>query len=288
MSLIGKADVRLIPLNLRPIFFCMAFEFHKDKETYIKYQRENALNYVIPFIERQLKLKKGMRVMEIGCAEGGVLQAFVHKGVHGTGVELMPSRYEHAKQLLAEAISNGKAEVINKDIYDVDVEIDFPERFDLIVLKDVIEHIHDQNRVLERLRDFLKEDGHIFFGFPPWQMPFGGHQQIAKNKTLSRLPYYHLLPMKLYKGLLKSLGESDRIVEDLAEIKNTGISIERFEKLIKKHHYSISEKEFYLINPIYKYKFNLEAKTQLPLIAGIPYLRNYLTTCVYYLVKKET
>ncbi len=152
----------------------MAFEFHKDKETYIKYQRENALNYVIPFIERNLKLKKGMRVMEIGCAEGGVLQAFIQKGTHGTGVELMPSRYEDAKKLLAEEIANGQAEIINKDIYDVDVGKEFPERFDLIVLKDVIEHIHDQDKVLKRLRDFLKKDGHIFFGFHTLANAFRG------------------------------------------------------------------------------------------------------------------
>jgi cyclopropane fatty-acyl-phospholipid synthase-like methyltransferase len=133
----------------------MAFEFHKDKETYINYQRENAINYVIPFIEEILPLKKGMRVMEIGCAEGGVIQSFIQEGCHGTGVELMTSRYEDAKKLLAEDIASGRAEVINKDIYDVDIDKEFPERFDLIVLKDVIEHIHDQDKVLAKLRDSL-------------------------------------------------------------------------------------------------------------------------------------
>jgi len=265
----------------------MAFEFHKDKETYIKYQRENALNYVIPFIGRKLEVKDGIRVMEIGCAEGGVLKAFIESGCHGTGVELMESRYENAKKLLKPEIDQGKAELINKNIYDVDIETEFPERFDLIVLKDVIEHIHDQNKVLSKLREFLKPNGHIFFGFPPWQMPFGGHQQIAKSKILSRLPYYHLLPMRLYKAVLRSFGESTRIVDDLEEIKQTGISIERFERILKKNQYSVQEKEFYLINPIYKYKFNLNAKIQNPAIAAIPYLRNYLTTCVYYLVRKE-
>jgi 2-polyprenyl-3-methyl-5-hydroxy-6-metoxy-1,4-benzoquinol methylase len=265
----------------------MAFEFHKDKETYINYQRENAKNYVIPFISRKLELSEDFRVMEIGCAEGGVLQAFINVGCHGTGVELMEGRYDAAKQLLKNEISSGKAALINKDIYDVDIDKEFPERFDLIVLKDVIEHIHDQDKVLAKLRDFLKPNGHIFFGFPPWQMPFGGHQQIAKNKILSRLPYYHLLPMKLYRGILKSLGERTKVVDDLAEIKETGISIERFQRLLKKHNYSIQEKEFYLINPIYKYKFNLSARVQNNAIASIPYLRNYLTTCVYYLVRKE-
>lgn len=265
----------------------MAFEFHKDKETYINYQRENAINYVIPFIEEKLPLKKGMRVMEIGCAEGGVLQAFIQKGCHGTGVELMNSRYENAKKLLHEEIKAGQATIINKDIYDVDIDREFPERFDLIVLKDVIEHIHDQDKILSKLRDFLKADGHIFFGFPPWQMPFGGHQQIASSKLLSRLPYYHLLPKPLYKGILRSFGESNRIVDDLIEIKETGISIERFERLIKKNHYRIEKRTFYLINPIYKYKFGLNAKVQYKLLSSIPILRNFTTSCMYYLVKKE-
>lgn len=265
----------------------MAFSFHKDKETYIKYQYENAKNYVIPFIEKELPLKAGMRVMEIGCAEGGVLKAFVERECIGTGVELQTGRFEIAKKVFAEELQSGQVSLVNKDIYDVDIEREMPEKFDLIVLKDVIEHIHNQDKILKRLREFLKPNGYIFFGFPPWQMPFGGHQQIAKSKILSRLPYYHLLPMSLYKNILKSLGESDKIVEDLAEIKETGISIERFQKLLKKNNYSIQKRTFYLVNPIYKYKFNLKAKIQNRAIASIPYLRNYLTTCMYYLVRKE-
>lgn len=265
----------------------MSFDFHKDKQTYINYQRENATNYVIPFIERKLKLFKGMHVMEIGCAEGGVLQAFINRGCIGTGVELLPGRHELAKKVFEEELKTGQVKLINKDIYKVDIQAEMPELFDLIILKDVIEHIHDQDKILAKLREFLKPNGHIFFGFPPWQMPFGGHQQVAKNKLLSRLPYYHLLPMKLYKAILRSFGETPNDIEQLAEIKETGISIERFQKLLKKNNYSVQLKEFYLVNPIYKYKFNLRARVQNRAISAIPYLRNYLTTCMYYLVKKE-
>jgi len=268
-------------------FTAMAFDFHKDKQTYIKYQYENAKNYVIPFIESKLSLNAGSEVMEIGCAEGGVLKAFLDNGCKGVGVELMPARYEMAKDLLADQLSNGQVELIQKNIYDLDVHSGYQDRFDLIILKDVIEHIYDQDKVLAHLRMFLKKDGHIFFGFPPWQMPFGGHQQIAKSKFLSKLPYYHLLPMSLYKGFLKAMGETEKNIRSLVEIKETGISIERFEKLIRKNSYSIREKEFYLINPIYKYKFNLEAKRQHNWISSIRYVRNYLTSCVYYLVRKE-
>jgi SAM-dependent methyltransferase len=265
----------------------MAFEFHKDKETYIKYQQENAEKYVIPFIEQVLPLKVGMHVMEIGCAEGGVLKAFLERGCLGTGVELSEGRTKRAEQVLSKEINSGQAKLVNKNIYDVDIESEMPHRFDLIILKDVIEHIHDQDKVLGKLRDFLKPNGHIFFGFPPWQMPFGGHQQIANKKWLSVLPYYHLLPMPIYKGFLNLFGETPNRIDDLVEIKETGISIERFERLIKKNNYSTPKKTYFLINPIYKYKFNLEPRKQVGLITKIPYLRNFLTTCMYYMVKKE-
>ncbi len=84
----------------------------------------------------------------------------------------------------------------------------FHRPFDLIILKDVIEHIHDQDAILSRLRNFLKPGGHIFFGFPPWQMPFGGHQQVLAHRLLSRTPYFHLLPVPLYRGILKAFGET--------------------------------------------------------------------------------
>lgn len=265
----------------------MAFEFHKDKKTYITYQRENAENYVIPFIEKDLKITSDLRVMEIGCAEGGVLEAFAKIGCQCVGVELVKNRYEKAKEHLSTYIEQGTVQLSNKNIYDVNIAEEYNEPFDLIVLKDVIEHIHDQNQVLDHLRSFLKPGGHIFFGFPPWQMPFGGHQQIATSKFLSRLPYYHLLPYSLYRGILKLFGEPQKTIDDLIEIKETGISIERFQKIVKRNNYSVRLVTFFLFNPIYIYKFGIKPKKQNSLVSAIPYIRNYLTTCMYYLVRKE-
>ncbi|MGI9138355.1 MAG: class I SAM-dependent methyltransferase, partial [Sediminibacterium sp.] len=145
----------------------------------------------------------------------------------------------------------------------------------------VIEHIHDQQKLMGWMQQFLKPGGAIYFGFPPWQMPFGGHQQLCSNPLLSKLPYYHLLPTFLYKYILTVAKQP---VADLLEIKETGISIERFEKFVNKTNYKILHKVHYLINPIYEYKFNLKPKIQFGIIQSIPWLRNYFTTCVYYLI----
>ena len=116
-------------------------------------------------------------------------------------------------------------------------------------------------------------------------MPFGGHQQVCSNKWLANFPYYHLLPTFLYKGILKLFKEPYYTIKELLDIKKTGISIERFERIVKKNKFKTIKKKFFLFNPIYKYKFGINPRKQYNLIAKMPYLRNFLTTAVYYLIE---
>ena len=134
------------------------------------------------------------------------------------------------------------------------------------------------------LKSILKDDGKVFLGFPPWQMPFGGHQQVSKNKIFNMMPYIHLLPNPVYKFILKSFGNEKNFIRELLEIKKTRLSIEYFEKIIKRAGYKIDKVKFFLINPIYEMKFKLKPKEQYKFISGIPYLRNFVTTTCYYLI----
>ncbi len=258
------------------------FEFHGDRKRYFDIQVENTKKYVIPFIARQIDLTKANRILEIGCGEAGVLKAFTDLGCTGVGVELEEIRLVNARLWMEDELKSGKVSFLSKDIYKVDATTEFSSKFDVIILKDVIEHIHDQPKLIAWMKTFLNPGGVIFFGFPPWQMPFGGHQQVMKNKYLSKLPYFHLLPFGLYEWVLKISGEN---VPEFAEIKQTKISIERFEKIVKSTGYSVVQMEHYLLNPIYEYKFGWKARKQFNLIRHLWYVRNYLTTCVYYLIK---
>ena len=259
------------------------FEFHADRKRYFDIQVMNAEKYVIPFIEEKFPVKPGMRVLEIGCGEGGVLKSFINKGCVGVGVELDVPRIELANEYLPEDIKAGRLRFVAKDIYLVDADKDLDGVFDIIVLKDVIEHIHDQPKLIGWMKKFLKPEGIIFFGFPPWYMPFGGHQQICKSKV-SRLPFIHLLPRSIYRWILKSRKEN---VDEMMEIRETGISIERFEKICKSEGYSFLNRRHYLLNPIYEWKFGWKPRKQLGLIKAIPFFRNFLTTCVYYIIQQD-
>jgi SAM-dependent methyltransferase len=259
------------------------FEFHTDKKKYFDFNIANVEKYILPFIEEKFVIRQNMRVLEIGCGEGGVLKAFINRGCTGVGVELDNARLELAREWMNEEISQNKVVFISRNIYDMTIA-ELGGHFDIIILKDVIEHIHDQPKLMEYMKGLLVEKGVIFFGFPPWQMPLGGHQQILKNKVLSKIPWYHLLPRPLYAGILKAAGEN---VADMMEIRDTGISIERFEKIVKASKYTILNHRHYLINPIYEYKFGLKPVKQASLIKAVPWVRNFFTTCAYYLIQKN-
>ncbi len=222
--------------------------------------------------------------MEVGCSEGGVLLPFLKRGCHCLGVDLSPERIEYSKTLLKEYLETGQAITICKNIYDDDFVEKYTNSFDIIILKDVIEHVPEQQKFIPHLTRFLRPGGQIFFGFPPWYMPFGGHQQVCGGKLASKLPYYHILPRGIYIGLLKAMGESKTTIETLVEIWDTSITIGQFKRYIKEAGLKVVNKQHYLINPIYKYKFGLEPRKQAAFVEHIPYLRNFVTTCVYYTV----
>jgi 2-polyprenyl-3-methyl-5-hydroxy-6-metoxy-1,4-benzoquinol methylase len=258
------------------------FEFHKNKKRYFEITNWVTENYLIPFIG--IEDYSTLKVCEIGCGEAGVLKAFLDHGAQGVGIELSEGRVRLAKEFLSEEITLKKVEIINKNVYHVDPKTDLELKFDLIVLKDVIEHIPKQEIFIKKLQDLLKPHGSIFFAYPPWHMPFGGHQQVAASKVLNKFPWVHLLPKSIYKAILKAFGESESTVRELLEIYDTGINSEKMHSIIHEAGFEIVKEKYWLTNPIYVKKFNFK-----PLYSkfNIPYLRNFYCTAHYILFRKN-
>jgi len=63
----------------------MVYAFHKDARQQFKQQRQVTADHIIPFIEQVMTLGRGMQVLEVGCAEGGALKAFLELGIRGVG-----------------------------------------------------------------------------------------------------------------------------------------------------------------------------------------------------------
>jgi 2-polyprenyl-3-methyl-5-hydroxy-6-metoxy-1,4-benzoquinol methylase len=99
------------------------------------------------------------RVLEIGCASGHVTRALVAQGNTVVGVEIDPeaakTAAEHAER------------VVVGDLDDMDLDVELGgDRFDVVVLGDVLEHLRDALPVLRSARRLLAPKGFIVVSLP--------------------------------------------------------------------------------------------------------------------------
>jgi len=74
-------------------------------------------------------------------------------------------------------------------------------------------------------------------------------------------------------------------IDDLPEIRDTGISTSGFERLVKETGFEIVERRHFPGSPIYRYKFGLRSRVQLGFAGAIAWLRDFVTTTCYYLIR---
>ncbi|MCL2597126.1 MAG: class I SAM-dependent methyltransferase [Paludibacter sp.] len=263
---------------------------HLDRQQYFDEQRLGTEKFILPYIGSQQTtnnkqqtiylLKRGTRVLEIGCGEGGNLLPFLELGCECCGVELSDTSFKRSQIFYDKLPYEKHLHLYNDDIYNLTCQ-DLGGTFDIVFLRDVLEHIPKQEIFMQYVKQFLASDGVLFIAFPPWRMPLGGHQQVCRNKFLCKLPYFHILPKNIYEKILKIGGEDPK---GLLQIKETGISINRFKKIIRKENYEVIKKTHWFINPNYQVKFGLTPR-KLPKVFQITWLQDFYTTAVYYLLK---
>lgn len=254
---------------------------HLNRRKYFEEQAQHTLEYIIPYLTPLINFSPQLSVCEIGCGEGGNLKPFLDNGCKVTGIDISVNKIENALVFFHQ-----HQRIENLSLFALDVNKIQPDRtglFDLIILRDTLEHLPDHVNTLQHIKSFLKPTGKLFIGFPPWRMPFGGHQQMCKSKVLSKMPYVHLLPASLYYSVLHLFGESKEKIEAFREIRDTRISIRKFKKVVRQVKFTIEAEDYFLINPNYKVKFNLNPR-KLPLAMNIPYVRDFYVTTCYFIV----
>lgn len=255
---------------------------YADRSIYFKETLSTTSKYVVPWILKYFDFK-GKRVLEIGCGEGGNLPPFEALGCEVVGVDIDPTRHQQAIEFTRANNPNSRIRFVCSDALDLNRnEIG---TFDLIILKDFIEHI-DRKRFLPTLRSLLSESGVVFIAFPPWLMPYGGHQQVCRT-VAGRAPWLHLLPKWMYTRVLRMVGEPEELIRNLEVNYSLGTNIEPLVNQLRQEGFKVREIEYYLINPGYEAKFDLNPRSQLPILRDIPWLRNFYTTCCYILVEAE-
>jgi len=232
---------------------------HLNRKKYFEELANTSRDFYLPYLSPIYQIKPSMSILEVGCGEGGNLVPFVLLGCKVTGVDVA-------------------------DFMQYPVPGNEEDKYDVILLHDVIEHVPAKESFLAHLKMFLKPTGVLFVGFPAWQMPFGGHQQICRSKLCSHLPFIHLLPTPLYKLLLKTLNEEKGTIKELMSIKECRTSIELFESLIHKCGFVVADQKLWFINPHYKQKFHLTPRLLPHWGWKMKYIRNFFTTSCWYVL----
>ncbi|MDY5434624.1 class I SAM-dependent methyltransferase [Bacteroides pyogenes] len=254
---------------------------HTNRKQYFRELAQTCEKYFLPFIENHLKITLEHRILEIGYGEGGNLSPFSKRGCEVMGIDISAVRIAEAKQFFQEEGLAGRFSC--QDIFSATID----GKFDIIIIHDVIEHVMYKKKLLTLAKNLLNDNGLIYVGFPPWQMPFGGHQQICNNRVVSLLPFIHLLPPKRYRAFLKQMGVKERAISELIEIKECKITIEKFKKLVKETDLAQIDEEYYFINPHYESKFGLKPRKTAPLFSAIPILRNFCTTSYFAVLRNK-
>lgn len=267
----------------------MPYDFHNDASAYLQFLRLNAEKSIIPFIKQYSNFNdwSKLQVLELGCGEGGNLAPFADLGCVCTGIDLNLAKIEAGKAIMAKYIEAGTMHLFGDDIFNPAIASRFYQKFDIIILKDVIEHIPNKEQALLQMQSFLTNEGVLFVGWPPWAMPFGGHQQICEHKLLRKLPWIHLLHKRIYKFVLEIFGEPKKVVDELLEIKDFRVPLHSMFKLVKATEFKILGVKHYFINPIYEFKFGLKTREQLKLVTKVPFIRDFVTTSTYLLLSKK-
>lgn len=255
-----------------------------DRERYFNELAQTSQEFYIDYIRSFKTIDSNSRILEIGCGEGGNLLPFAQYGCQVTGLDLAPNKIANAKSFFENRGERGEFRCSN---FLTDSSPTEDERYDVIIIHDVIEHIEPEVKTefFERAQLYLKPDGIIFFGFPAWQMPFGGHQQIC-HSSFCKLPFIHLLPAPVYKIWLRTFKEDRFRIDELLSIKRSKMTPEKFEKLSIEAGYEIKERTLWLISPHYKAKFGLKPRKLAWGLRALPYIRNFFTTSCFYIITK--
>ena len=112
---------------------------------------------ILDFLVANGRLEKPISesvVLEIGCGAGGVLYPFHLSGARAVGVDFD-----------ADYLDEGRSRGLDLREGGCEAATDAGP-FDIIILKDVLEHVGDLNKLLAQLRELLSASGRVFIQVP--------------------------------------------------------------------------------------------------------------------------
>ncbi|HOC88026.1 MAG TPA: class I SAM-dependent methyltransferase [bacterium] len=256
------------------------------KEKYWRYQYRLGREYLLPLLAEWGVELEGSRMLDIGCAEAGILCALADAGGDSIGVELSPSRLLLARQF-ASSGHLSRMELIAADFFHMPLR-PAGRDFSLILLRDVFEHLPDKAKAFSALVRLMQPETRLILTFPPFYSPFGGHQQMLGG-ILRRVPWFHILPAPLwwlFAGHIRKRDPNPLFLLEMEKLRRHRMSISLCKRLARQHNLEIAGQRYYFSRPSYKLRFGwpvIKAQT----IGRIPVLRELFITGAVMMMRKK-
>jgi SAM-dependent methyltransferase len=220
----------------------------------VRMQYRLAVHTLLPWLQRFNLWKPGVAVCEIGCAEGGVLAAFVERGTsYALGTDIQGALLTDISDPVW--TSQGlDIEFSHHDVIYEDIPEAWRERFDVVLLRDVIEHLDDAQIALRNIQRLLKPGGVVVVTFPPYTSPFGGHQQLLGTK-LGAIPFIHLLPWSIFSSIIKQ-GEPVN-QEELVRLHQIRLSAADVRRAAAAAQLRVVDERLFALRPVFRWKYEL-------------------------------
>ena len=249
---------------------------------YWNYQQILAEDYYIPYLLNKGKVSQlnTKSIIDIGCGNGGFINAI--------STELKNSSDCLSLGIDIKSFKTWKDKSTPFKVHNIlkDSNKDYKNKFDLVILRDVIEHIPNQfkQKFIQTARDFMSTDGKMLITFPPYLSPFGLHQQAIMKSFLKKVPYLSILPKSTLEKLITKFESKDTWIE-AEEIIDSAMTINGFKKLINEAKLSVFNQRFFTIRPSHEIRYNVKS-FQSPL-GNVPLIREFFILGTCYLLKKD-
>lgn len=247
---------------------------------YWGYQFRLGAEELVPWCLRAGAFRSGDAVAEIGSAEAGVLMAFLESGAsRGLATDIAVDRLEMGKRIAD--LGRLSIDWTSHDIINQQPAEEWQGRYQLAILRDVIEHLDNTEIALSNIRRIMSPGGYLLVTFPPYPSPFGGHQHTLAN-TAGKFPWIHLLPDSMFYPMIRSGRQLDQ--HEVRRLRSIRLTTHKFRRAAREAGWQIAREEYYLIRPVYRMKFGLPTVPLTP-FRGIPGVQNYLATEALFLLK---
>lgn len=137
------------------------------------------------------------KILDIGCSGGQFLSVFDSKNWDRQGVEIDKDAAEFAEKEFGIPVKIGYFP-----------DLSFQEKFDLVVIRGVIEHFSDPITVLKKCSEVLKPNGYLFITATPVGDSFAFDVYREKWHLFTPLAHLHFFTVDLLTRVLKNFDMS--------------------------------------------------------------------------------